>query len=86
MDPNRDGPCGKWVEGLDDTTTSGDLLPEEGVAVGGMCSAEDGILYGATSDLTKVATKTSPDPSPPVMLGARPKGSNASVDSCQIDF
>lgn len=60
-----DVPHGSRAEKLDDTTTSGDLLSEEGAMGGGARSAEEDSLYSAASDLTQATTQAGTDlPSP----------------------
>ncbi len=71
---------------LDDTTTSGDLLSEDGAAGGGKHDAGEDSLHSATSHLTQATARAGKDPSPPIMMGARPKGSSCSMDSCHSDF
>ncbi len=74
------------AEKLDDTTTSGDLLSEEGAAGGGERSAGEDSLHSATSGLTQATGWAGTNPSLPVMMAARPKGSSYSVDSRHSDF
>ncbi len=53
---------------------------------GGACAEKEESLHSAVSDLTQVMTSTSPSQSRPIMMGARPKGSDCSIDSRHSDF
>ncbi len=84
--PGGDIPHESHAEKLDDTPTSGNLLSEEGATGGGELSVGEDSLHSATSGLTQATAWAGTNSSPPVMMGARPKGSSCSMDSRHSDF
>ncbi len=63
-----DVPREDCAEKLEDTTTSGDLLSEEGTTGGGERSKGEDSLHSTTSGLTQATAQPGASPSPPAML------------------